>query len=282
MSSASETPLRRFTGRIALVTGGASGIGEATAHRLVEEGAHVVIADIDAEAGERMVSGRDDLSFVHTDVSDSEQVQRLIATIVERHGRLDAVHANAGIETPFLLLADTPDEWYDRAMAVNTKGIFLVCKYAIQHMMERRGGGAICCTSSIHDVASYPKIGVYAISKAAVGAIIRAISVEYATHGIRANAILPGATWTPLVEREIADAANPEEQTKVIEGLQTMKRAAAPSELAAAVAFLLSDDASFMTGASVPVDGGALSGLPGPDVLTPDEVGSYWREQATA
>lgn len=114
MSDASGTALRRFDGRIALVTGGASGIGEATAARLASEGAHVIIADIDSEAGERTAEKYDDVSFIQTDVSDSPQVQRLIATIVERHGRLDAVHANAGIETPFLLLAETSDEWFDR------------------------------------------------------------------------------------------------------------------------------------------------------------------------
>jgi NAD(P)-dependent dehydrogenase (short-subunit alcohol dehydrogenase family) len=280
MSDAPGTPLRRFEGRVALVTGGASGIGEATAARLVSEGAHVVIADINGEQGERTAERYDGVSFIQTDVSDSAQVRSLIATIVERHGRLDAVHANAGIETPFLLLAETSDEWFDRAIAVNTRGVFLVCKYAINHMLERGEGGAIVCTSSLHDVATYPKIGVYAISKAAVGAIVRAISVEYATHGIRANAILPGATWTPMVEREINDAADPVLQKKVIEGLQPMKRCAAPAELAGAVAFLLSDDASFMTGASVPVDGGALSGLPGPDVLTSDELGTYWKSRA--
>jgi NAD(P)-dependent dehydrogenase (short-subunit alcohol dehydrogenase family) len=275
-------PTRRFQDRVALVTGGASGIGEATAARLASEGAAVVIADIDTDAGERTAAKYDGVSFIQTDVSDSASVQHLIERIVEDYGKVDAVHANAGIETPFLLLAETPDEWFDRAIAINTRGVFLVCKHVINHMLQRRAGGAIVCTSSLHDVATYPKIGVYAISKAAVGAIVRAISVEYATHGIRANAILPGATWTPMVKREIQDADDPVTQKGVIEGLQTMKRCAAPSELAAAVAFLLSDDASFMTGASVAVDGGALSGLPGPDVLTSEELGQYWREHAPA
>lgn len=277
MSDATGNLSRRFEGRVALVTGGASGIGQATAARLAAEGAAVVVADLDAEAGERTAAEYAGVSFIQTDVSDSAAVESLVATIVERHGRLDAVHANAGIETPFLLLADTPDDWFDRAIAVNTRGVFLVCKHAINHMLERGEGGAICCTSSLHDVATYPKIGVYAISKAAVGAIVRAISVEYATHGIRANAILPGATLTPMVQREIEDAADPAQQQRVIEGLQMMKRCGAPSELAAVVAFLLSDDASFMTGASVAVDGGSLSGLPGPDVLTADELGTYWK-----
>ena len=110
----------------------------------------------------------------------------------------------------------------------------------------------------------------------------RAIAVEYATFGIRANAVLPGATLTPMVEREIRDAPDPEHQRFMINGLQPMKRSAQPAEIAAAVAFLLSDDASFMTGASVPVDGGILAGLPGPDVLAPEELGSYWRDRGHA
>jgi NAD(P)-dependent dehydrogenase (short-subunit alcohol dehydrogenase family) len=240
--------------------------------RLAAEGAEVVIADIDEENGAR-VAVHDKISFIAADVTDPGAVQNLIAEIVTAHGRLDAVHANAGIETPPLMLHDTPDEWFDRAIAVNTKGIFLVCKHAIRHMLERGGGGAICCTSSILDPRSFPKIGVCSISKAGVGAIVRVIATEYATRGIRANAILPGATLTPMVEREIADAGDSEAQRRKIEGLQAMKRCAQPSELAAAVAFLLSDDASFMTGASVAVDGGSLALLPGPDVLTQEEMG---------
>jgi NAD(P)-dependent dehydrogenase (short-subunit alcohol dehydrogenase family) len=267
----------RFEGRVALVTGGGSGIGHAVARRLASEGAQVVIADVNDEAGEAVAAEHEAIAYIRTDVSQGDQVERLVAEIVRRHGRLDALHANAGIETPFVMLADTPDEWFDRAIAVNTKGIFLACKHAIRHMLDRGQGGAIVCTSSVHDVASYPKIGVYAISKGAVGAIVRAIAVEYATFGIRANAVLPGATLTPMVEREINDADDPAAQRRMIEGLQMMKRYAIPSEIAAVVAFLLSDDASFMTGASVAVDGGGLAGLPGPDVLTADEFGDYWR-----
>jgi NAD(P)-dependent dehydrogenase (short-subunit alcohol dehydrogenase family) len=267
----------RFDGKVGLVTGGGSGIGRAVAHRLAADGAQVVIADIDPEAGERVAAEDGAIAFIRTDVADGDQVRRLVDEIVERLGRLDVVHANAGIETPPLLLADTPDEWFDRAIAVNARGVFLTCKYAIRHMMARGGGGAIVCTSSILDPGAFPKIGVYSISKAAVGAIVRAIGVEYATHGIRCNAVLPGATATPLVEREIADSQDPDVQRKMIEGLQMMKRLAHPSEIAAAVAFLLSDDASFMTGASIPVDGGCLAGLPGPDVFTPEELGDFWQ-----
>lgn len=256
----------RFLGKIALVTGGASGIGQASVRRLAAEGAEVVIADVDVPGGEATAAESERISFVCTDVSDGPAVERLIDGIVGRFGRLDVVHANAGIETPPLMLADTPDEWFDRAIAVNTRGVFLVCKHAIRHMLPR-GEGAICCTSSIHQAATYPMIGVYAISKAAVGAIVRAIAVEYGRSGIRANAIMPASTLTPMVQREIDDAADPALQREMIESLQAMKRFAQPDEIAAAALFLLSDDASFMTGACVPVDGGALSGLPGVDLL---------------
>jgi NAD(P)-dependent dehydrogenase (short-subunit alcohol dehydrogenase family) len=263
----------RFEGRTALVTGGASGIGRAVSHRLASEGAQVVIADIDEAAGEQMSAEHPSFSFIATDVTDGDAVSSLIDQIVDRHGALDCVHANAGIETPPLLLHETPDDWFDRAIAVNTKGIFLTCKHAIHHMLERGDGGAIVCTSSILDPRSYPKIGVYSISKAAVGAIVRVIATEYATRGIRANAIQPGATMTPMVAREIADAPDPIAQRKLMEAMQAMKRIGDPSEIAALVAFLLSDDSSFMTGASIPVDGGALAGLPGTDVITAEEPG---------
>ncbi|MBN8867793.1 MAG: SDR family oxidoreductase [Solirubrobacterales bacterium] len=259
----------RFEGKVTLVTGGASGIGEATSRRLASEGATVVVVDLDADLGQALADSVDRIEYERVDVTDGEQVAALMDGIVSRHGRLDGVHANAGIETPPLLLADTPDEWFDKAVAVNTKGVFLTCKHAIRHMLEL-GGGSICCTSSIHDVASYPMIGVYAISKAAVGATVRAIAADYSTRNIRANAILPGATLTPMVKREVEDAEDPVLQQKLMDGLQAMKRCADPSEIAAAAAFLLSDDASFITGASLPVDGGSLSLLPGPDLLDPD------------
>ncbi len=282
MSASGAPGQRRFEGKVGLVTGGASGIGRAVAHRLAAEGARVVIADIDVEGGERVAVANDSITFMRADVSQGAEVEALVAAIVGRFGHLDVVHANAGIETPPLLLADTPDEWFDRAMAVNAKGIFLTCKHAINHMMARGEGGAIVCTSSILDPGAFAKIAVYSMSKAAVGAIVRAIAVEYATHGIRANAVQPGATLTPLVEREIADSQDPVVQRKMIEGLQMMKRLGQPAEIAAAVAFLLSDDASFMTGASVPVDGGCLAALPGPDVLSEAELGTYWQTRAAA
>ncbi len=256
----------RFAGRVALVTGGASGIGYASARRLTAEGARVVIADVDAAAGERVAAENEPISFIACDVTSAADVELLIERIVADHGRLDAAHVNAGIPNPPLLLADTPDDVFDDILAVNLRGMFLVCKHAIRHMLSE-SGGALCCTSSIHQVASYPMAGPYAIAKAGIGALVRAISVEYGARGIRANCVLPGAVLTPLVAQHIEDSENPAAQREMIESLQTMKRCAQPDEIAAVVAFLLSDDASFMTGSSVAVDGGSLSQLPGLDIL---------------
>ena len=269
----------RFEGKVGLVTGGASGIGHAVALRLASEGAQVVIADIDEEAGARRRGASTmQVTFMRTDVSQGDQVESTVKATVEQFGKLDAVHANAGIETPPLLLADTPDEWFDRAIAVNAKGIFLTCKHSINHFMERGEGGAIVCTSSILDPGAFAKIGVYSISKARRRR-------DRPRHRGRVRDARHPRERDPARRDADADGASVRSPTrrirsrsgKMINGLQMMKRCGKPSEIAAAVAFLLSDDASFMTGASVPVDGGGLASLPGPDVLTEAEFGTYWQ-----
>lgn len=264
--------MQRFNGRVVLVTGGASGLGEASALRLAAEGAEVVIADVDEANGAR-VAEHDQISFIATDVGDASAVEHLIAEIVSRHGSLDAVHSNAGIEAPPMMLHQTPDEWFDRLIATNTKGMYLICKHAIRQMLEQDGGGAICCTSSILGPRSFAKAGVYSISKGGVDALVRVLAAEYATLGIRVNAVQPGTVLTPMVKREIEEAEDSDDLRRKFDALQPMKRCAEPAEIASVVAFLLSDDASFMTGAEVAVDGGSLAVLPGPDMLTAEEMG---------
>jgi NAD(P)-dependent dehydrogenase (short-subunit alcohol dehydrogenase family) len=247
--------------KVALVTGAASGIGRASAFVFAREGAAVVCADIDAGGGAETAAlieadgGR--ARFVECDVSRSSDVEALLKAAVDHYGGLDCAHNNAGYEGPVLAsLADSTEAEFDRTMSVNLKGTFLCMKYEIPRLLAR-GGGAIVNTASIVGLVGYPMMSAYGASKHGIVGLTRTAALEYATTGIRINAVCPGAVLTPMLERAIggADLSDPA-VAQTVAAATPLNRLAQPEQIAEVVVFLCSDRASYMTGVPVPVDGG--------------------------
>ncbi|GLI01689.1 3-oxoacyl-ACP reductase [Phytohabitans aurantiacus] len=245
--------MERLAGRVAVVTGAGSGIGLATVRRLSAEGALAVCVDVNEDAGK---AAADEVGgeFVRCDVTDEEAVRALFDGVAERHGRVDIAFNNAGISPPDddSILVTGLDAW-ERVIKVNTTSVFLCCKYAIPHM-QRQGKGSIINTASFVALmgAATSQIA-YTASKGGVLALTRELGVQFAREGIRINALCPGPVATPLLLELFAK--DPERAARRLVHVP-MGRFAQPEEIAAAVAFLASDDASFMTAAQFVVDGG--------------------------
>ncbi len=245
-------------GKAGLVTGAASGIGRACAIRFGQEGGSVMVSDLlsSREGAEEtvraIVEAGGSAEFFPCDVSSSEDNQALVARVVERFGRLDFAHNNAGIGV-HKLLADTEDDEFDRVIAVNLRGTFLGMKYEIRQMLEN-GGGAIVNTSSNAGLRAVKLLSAYVASKHGIVGLTKSGAFEYANDGIRVNAVCPGAIMTPLMSNE-----SPERQQQILRP-QAMNRFGDPAEVAAAVVWLCSEDASFVSGVSLPVDAGSVAG----------------------
>ncbi|MFE5581132.1 SDR family NAD(P)-dependent oxidoreductase [Kitasatospora sp. NPDC056531] len=249
----------RLAGRSCVVTGAASGIGRAVAERFVREGASVVVTDVDAEGLRRLAEQLPGaVSTVVGDVSRDEDARRMVDAAVERYGRLDVLVANAGV-IPLMEITEATAEDWDQVMAVDGRGMFLTCKYAIQAMTaQERPGGSIVCLSSISGEAGQRGQAVYGPAKFVASGLTKHLAVEWADRGIRVNAVAPGTISTERVAR-LRDEPGGPEYLEAIEKLHPMGRLGDPAEVAAAVLFLASDDASFITGAVLPVDGGYLA-----------------------
>jgi NAD(P)-dependent dehydrogenase (short-subunit alcohol dehydrogenase family) len=245
-------------GKAGLVTGAASGIGRACAIRFGREGAAVVVADLEAarDGGEETVRAIEEAggraAFFACDVAEAEHHAALVAHVVERHGRLDFAHNNAGIGV-HRLLHETEDEDFDRVVAVNLRGTFLGMKHQIRQMLTA-GGGAIVNTSSNAGLRAVRLLSAYTATKHGINGLTKNAAVEYADDGIRVNCVCPGAIMTPLMSNE-----TPERQREILRP-QAMSRFGEPGEVAAAVVWLCSDDASFVTGIEMPVDAGSVAG----------------------
>jgi NAD(P)-dependent dehydrogenase (short-subunit alcohol dehydrogenase family) len=254
---------RLLEGKVALITGAASGIGRATSLVFAEEGAKLVLADVDDRGGEDTVAAvgerGSEAHYVHCDVSDPAEVDELLAAAVERFGRVDCAFNNAGIGGASAPLAEYELEAWHRVLAINLTGVFL-CMQSELRQMVAQGAGAIVNAASVVGAIGYPELAAYTAAKHGVIGLTRTAALEYADRGIRVNAVCPGWTETPMVMDEGPSPASDPEVYRAIAEMAPMKRLGLPEEIGRAVAWLCSDAASFVTGHPMVVDGGVTAG----------------------
>ena len=244
--------------KVCLITGGAQGIGEACARLFLEQGAKVVIVDVDKEKGQALASQLQqqghEILFLASDVGNKVEVDAVIAQVLAKHGRLDVLVSNAGIfkAAPFLEVSESD---FDEVLRVNLKGAFLVGQAAAR-VMKEKGGGAIVHMSSVNAVMAIPEIASYNVSKGGLNQLTRAMALALADDGIRVNAVAPGTIATELATKAVL--TSDDARNKIL-GRTPMKRLGNPSEVAHVVAFLASDAASYITGEVITVDGGRMA-----------------------
>lgn len=244
--------------KVCLITGGAQGIGEACARLFLEQGAKVVIVDVDKEKGQALASQLQqqghEILFLASDVGNKVEVDAVIAQVLAKHGRLDVLVSNAGIfkAAPFLEVSESD---FDEVLRVNLKGAFLVGQAAAR-VMKEKGGGAIVHMSSVNAVMAIPEIASYNVSKGGLNQLTRAMALALADDGIRVNAVAPGTIATELASKAVL--TSDDARNKIL-GRTPMKRLGNPAEVAHVVAFLASDAASYITGEVIAVDGGRMA-----------------------
>ncbi|MCE7003672.1 SDR family oxidoreductase [Kibdelosporangium philippinense] len=253
----------RFTGKVVLITGGTSGIGEATARAFAAAGAKVAFCGRRTDRGREVERGiratRGEATYIQADVRKPSSVQHFVGSAVQRYGRLDIAFNNAGVQISAPLHEVTLEQW-DDVTNTNARGVFLTMKYQIPHML--RTGGHIIVNSSVGALIGRPNLSTYQATKQAVQALVKAAALEYGSQGIRVNAILPGITDTAMIRPPGLDDATWRRVLAYVgqENVDGLKRTATPQMIASAVLGLAGEEFAYLTGACVPVDGGIAAG----------------------
>ncbi|KQT51575.1 hypothetical protein ASG47_01385 [Devosia sp. Leaf420] len=247
---------------VAVITGGASGMGRSTAMLFAREGAKVVVGDVDDAEGARLADEAKaaglSIVFQHTDVSQEDQVAELIARAEKDHGKLDTIFNNAGIEQPVMPSEDVTEALFERVIDINLKGTFFGCKHAIPALL-RNGGGTIVNNSSVSAFANVGGNLSYAASKGGIMSMTRVIAIEYATRNIRCNAINPGVIDTGMNRRNLEKATDPDALKQKWRSITPLGRMGTGDEIGEAVLFLASKQSSFVTGIGLVIDGGRIA-----------------------
>lgn len=249
-----------FENSVALVTGGAAGIGRAAVLAFAKQGAKVAIADVKTDRGNELAHAVEKSGgraiFVQTDVSKTGDVEKLIGKTVSTFGRLDCAFNNAGIEGKMATTAECTEENFDRTIAINLRGVWLCMRYEIQQMLRQGGGGAIVNMSSVAGLVGFENLPAYVASKHGVIGLTKTAALEYAKSGIRVNAVSPGVIHTEMIDRITGKDPAMEKQ---FVGLEPMGRMGTPEEIADAALWLCSKGASFVTGQALAIDGGLVA-----------------------
>ena len=248
-----------LSGKVAVVTGGAMGIGEATTRKLALAGASVAILDSDEKAGNKTAADicgvGHSCAYYPCDVSQGHEVDHVISKVIAREHRIDIVVSNAGVQHYGDVVTTTEQDW-DRVLAVNLKGCFLVAKHCVPYMLEK--GGAIVVLGSVQSFTAIKNSVAYVTSKHALLGLTRAMALDYASQGIRVNCVCPGTVDTPMLQWAASLAPDPKEVIRTCERMHALGRIGKPEEVADAILFLVSPMSSFITGAALVVDGGML------------------------
>jgi len=250
--------MKKFAGKKVFISGGATGIGRAAAFLFARQGAVVTIFDWDVDNGEKCIqeilaAGGNGI-FLSGNLIYPDEVEKAVEQSLNAFGGIDILINNAGVESSYSVHEMPVEEW-DRVMAVNLRGMYLMAK-AVIPIMKKSGGGAIVNTASISGLVGWPLSAAYCASKGGVIQLTKQMAVDYARDNIRVNCVAPGTTLTPLIERLFQQESDPEQAKQQIARMHPLGRFARPEEIAQAILFLASEDASFITGAVLPVDGG--------------------------
>jgi NAD(P)-dependent dehydrogenase (short-subunit alcohol dehydrogenase family) len=252
--------MRGLPGKTAIVTGGAGGIGGAVARRLSEEGCKVVVVDIDGDGAARTAASLPGEAIgVPADVSVEDDVLHYQRAAVEAFGRLDLFHVNAGVPGKAARFTDGDAEDFDRVIAVDLRGAYLGTLHALKALRDQGDGGAVVLTSSVAGIVGGESVGPYVAAKHGVAGIVQTAAVDGGQFGVRVNGIAPGMTITPMTEHTASRTSNAERAKEVMTLTVPLRRPASVHETAAVVAFLLSEDASYVNGVMIPIDGGTLA-----------------------